>query len=705
MQRSLHFLVVFFFSLAMTAQLSKFNAALTRETSSPANFPKIYTVLVKGDVEKIKFSQRNYGLKLNYSSGNICSVTGSLANLVFIANTNMVQRMELVKSHFQLMNDTMRVKNNINEIHAGQSPLASSYTGKGVIMGIIDSGIDFNAPDFKDSLGRSRILYIWDQNFPVAANTPAPYGYGQEWDSSYFNNNTCPHTDLAYFGHGTHTAGIAGARGEANGAFKGVAPEVEFIVVAMDFNSGGPTISDAADYIYAKAAALGRPCVINASVGDYYGSHDGKDLQAQLIKAMLQTPGRLFAGSAGNAAAYAFHLGYPVTADTNFTWIVNGSNPINFQVYAEVNDFMNVNYSIGVNHPSNLDYKGNIGFKDFNYCLGSISADTIFNNGNRIGIVQATADTAMGVYTLDVMINPDSGSYLWTLETFGLGRIDSWNFSYIAAGLPTNLQYPRMDYYKPSDTLQTMVSGFQCLDEVMTVGNYLNMNQWYNVSNTLVTIPQQVNEISGSSSHGPTRDNRVKPDIAATGDQIFATAVLAMIPNLVSGAPDAVSPDSMHVMGGGTSSSSPVVAGLGALFLEMDPTANWWLFRQAVTACAKQDSFTGSSLPDPVWGYGKLNGFAAMTCTTLGQNNTSVSDADVKVFPNPATTEVNFYFPANNGIGTVLIYDATGRKVMENKTMLYGSVKTDLSSLSAGIYFYTVFSKFGTANNGKIIIE
>ena len=77
------------------------------------------------------------------------------------------------------MNDTMRVNNRINNIHSGNSPLSTSYSGNGVIVGFIDAGLDFNHEDFKNPDGSTRIIKLWDQTLGLASNTPQPYNYGK----------------------------------------------------------------------------------------------------------------------------------------------------------------------------------------------------------------------------------------------------------------------------------------------------------------------------------------------------------------------------------------------------------------------------------------------------------------------------------------------------------------------------------------------
>src|SRR5207248_1884344 len=73
-----------------------------------------------------------------------------------------ITRIESYKHRMTALNDTMRVRNNINEVQQGQSPLTQGYDGSGVVIGLIDAGIDFNHPDFKDSSDHSRVKWIWD---------------------------------------------------------------------------------------------------------------------------------------------------------------------------------------------------------------------------------------------------------------------------------------------------------------------------------------------------------------------------------------------------------------------------------------------------------------------------------------------------------------------------------------------------------------
>ena len=220
------------------------------------------------------------------------------------------------------LNDTMRVNNRINDIHSGSAPLSSSYLGDGVILGVIDTGIDWTNADFKDSSGNTRIMYLWDQTLAASSNTPS-YGYGQHWDSASINLGL-PTAHSDQYGHGTTVSGCAAGNGLNNGTHKGVAPNTDMIVVESNFSASDwlSTVVDATEYIYNIADSIGKPCVINASLGTYGGSHDGLDPYALYIDSLItSSPGHLFVCSAGNAGDKEFHLQHNSTVnDTSFTF-------------------------------------------------------------------------------------------------------------------------------------------------------------------------------------------------------------------------------------------------------------------------------------------------------------------------------------------------------------------------------------------------
>lgn len=621
-------------------------------------------LLVQGHMHLLNNHEASYGYTVNYFYGDIASIHCNINTVPLLLQAGIISYAEYIPAHKQLLNDTMVYRNRIKPVKVWTSPLPQAYNGEGILMGLIDSGLDFKHGDFKDSLGKTRVLYLWDQNPASGSAVPQPYNYGIEWTKNQMDNNQCSHLDLAYYGHGTHVTGIAAGNGKASGRYEGIAAKSPIIMVALNFNKAGPTTADALHYIFTKAAALNLPCVVNASVGDYYGSHDATDLEAKLIENMLRNqPGRAMVAAIGNAGYVKYHVKtHPAAGDTAFTWFENNGSHY-YWCYADTAQAKNFRVAFGVNSP-NFNNISRTPFRNYNYALGTLKRDTLRNAAHqRIGILETSASiNNYGVYELFVKINSDSSNVFWRVETTGSGSHHAWNFDFKSTTLPGTAQHPRMSKYAMPDTMYSMVSSFQCSEEVITVGNYVNMYGFVDVNNTYQPSGQKAGEIAFSSSSGPTRDGRTKPDIAAGGQYILSAMPAGLKTVLFNNSPYQLAPDTVHVIGGGSSAASPIVAGLAALYMQRHPSATNQQLRDAIRFCAYKDYYTGSNLPDYRWGFGKLDGKASMTC-----NETGVAvgiDAHEKnqitLFPNPFSEMLSVQkIPIETGEAAV--YDLSGK--------------------------------------------
>ncbi len=583
-------------------------------------------LFLKGDGAQIKSWLDARGGVFRYTAGNTHVVWVSPGLIPELLAQHFVRSAGFRLHEGVALNDTMRVRNNIDSVHAGYAALHRAYTGKGVVVGIIDTGVDFLHPDFLDSAGNTRVLAVWDQSLPSDPQlTPALYGYGQAWDSTAIRNGQCTQAD--YAAHGTTVAGCAAGNGNATGTHKGVAPDASLVVVKTHFGlpNWTATVADAVDYIYRIADSLGMPCVINASVGTYLGSHDGRDPAARYIDSLIrEKPGRLMVCAAGNSGNWGnYHLSYPVTSDTSFTWFsylpagqgVLPYDAVFFEAWADTAAFNQVHIAVGADSDSPYSFRGRTEFYRVADFLNTIHTDTIRNNGNILAIVDFYAELQDDLYLLQVHLKePDSSQYRFRFMTTGQGTFDIWSTptlgysAMFSAGLPSVAQFPDMVNYRTPDSSKILVSSFTCLESVITVGNYHNYVSYTDYAGNVQTLPGTTGQISINSSRGPTRDNRLKPEISASGDLTMSAGPLASLAYMQVNEPWKLSPDGMHMRNGGTSMASPVVAGIGALLLEKCPQSTWADFRQHLIASAKKDVFTG---PDPSisYGYGKTDAF------------------------------------------------------------------------------------------------
>jgi len=575
------------------------------------------------------------GGRIKYSKGDLHSVVLPWGIVKSLDGLPFVFQIENTSAKgFPLM-DTALIRNRIDSVHAGLPPLARTLSGKQVVIGIIDGGIYFNHPDFKRADGSSRIRFIWDQAVANPTNAPVPYLYGQQWSWIDIDAGNCAHvTPPGDFGHGTNVAGIAASNGLAPGNQKGVAPDAEIIAVRVDYNGDFLAhVADAADYIFKKADAMGKACVINTSLGTYYGSRDGKDITTRMIEQLLEErKGRSLVAAAGNAGNIPYHLAYPLTADTVFTWFTysNGLNGLYFDFWADTANFNRAWFSIGTDDTLG-QFLGRLPFFNLpsqfspaQLASGVTLSRNLFSPGNQLlGTINLYFEEREGTYHCEFQILPVDRSHRWRLETFGSGRFDLWASSSLigtsdmVTGVPGLAFDPR---YRMPDTLKTLVSSWQCSDKVITVGNYHNRGNYLSADSILVSLADSpYDELPGAlaatSSRGNTRDGRIKPDLAATGSTIISTGDLTHINGLLNG--NALNRSKVyisryHSRNGGTSMASPMVAGVAALYFEKRPTAGWKEVKEAIRRAAFGDEFTGA-LPNSGFGFGKLSGFGAVT--------------------------------------------------------------------------------------------
>jgi hypothetical protein len=625
-------------------QYSKLGSYLSErlKRSEFAGSEKRQALLVKGNPEVIQRVVEHYHGVFKFNAKDICAIEIPYKNLRAFSEEACVERIENSFGPGHLLMDTARVNNNIDKVHSGIAPLIQSYSGKNVVVGIIDGGIYFPHGDFRKVTGLTRIRNLWDQNGTGTA--PAPYNYGADWDSSAINNGTCTHIPPSSDqGHGTNVAGIAAGNGlgatttPLKAQYKGVAYDANLVVVRVDISSPDflQKIADAVDYIYKKADALGMPCVINTSVGTYYGSHDGNDLATIAIENLLcEKKGRVLVAAAGNAGAQRTHVSYPLSAtDSLFTWFKYNASAgmVYFDFWADTANFKLANFAIGCDNSTAVFLKRTKYFNiisDFNPPQGGVVQidDSLFNGITKLGKYSIYASLEGGTYHVEFVIIPTNTTYLWRLQTKGTGQFDLWanraligtsdmQFSPLPGGFSTA-------NYRFGDSLKTMVSSWQCSDKVITVGNYSNRTYYKDVDN-INRVPliagETVQNLFPTSSWGPTRDGRQKPNIAATGSTTIATGDSFNIALLLTAPANRlkVGLGGKHHRNGGTSMASPIVAGIVALYLEKHPTASYNEVMQAIQQTAKTDVFTGA-VPNVKWGYGKIDAFNMLTVPVYG---------------------------------------------------------------------------------------
>jgi subtilisin family serine protease len=505
-------------------------------------------------------------------------------------------------------------------------PGFAGANGAGVLIGDIDTGISYAHGDFKDAAGNTRIVRIWDQTTPIG---PAPAGYtvGTEYLPAAINAGTAQGKDTD--GHGTHVMGIAAGDGSLTGGaipaytYVGMAPMASIVMIKTDFYE--TSILDGAKYFFGLATALGQPAVLNISLGSQYGPHDGtSDLSVGLDA--LTGPGRAICVAAGNDGGTTSPLShrhakvvygpiYPAAVSAVLT--LSGTGVGRYVLVDGVYDAADA-VSITISHP----IYGSFG----PYGLG-VSNDPV----DFIGVPFGSGATRGNLYVENGLTtfagdNPEIFVAIQAGSTTGSTFNGNWTLTFTPTA-PAGPQNGRIDLWQYKVSHTAIVANFSagiddaCLlggniataNNVITCGAWITKNSWTNCAGLGITAgatnpPSTVNLIAYFSSNGPTRDGRMKPEIAAPGELIgsaltrdvsFGTCTTS------STYYSFLNDNMMHWIQQGTSMSAPHVTGAVALLFQKFGPLTRAEIMSKLTTLALVDGNTGA-VPNNRWGVGKL---------------------------------------------------------------------------------------------------
>jgi len=559
--------------------------------------------------------------------------------------------------------------------------------GSGVIIGAIDTGIDYTHLDFRSDLNddgfeeTSRILSIWDQT--------------NGFLGTYYDRNQIEQ-DLALGlgsgegsvrakdsdGHGTHVMGVAAGDGSASDAgFVGVAPEAWIIMVKTTFYTSD--ILAGVSYIFERAEALGLPAVVNLSLGGHSGPHDGTSLFEQGLDELAQGSGRVVVVSAGNEGDQSIHVSRTLNGDSYSFSIHPVSSSLELSLWYPGA----AQFTVAVTPPA--------------------AAPLIVPTGTYISTPGVMVDNATGGP------NPTNGDNEVSILLSGLVPGAPWTFTVSDGG-----GGGRFDGWITSNSLSVEDQilggdGTATIDEpgnanyVVTVGGFNTKARWPSRSgNQDYSSKYPIGALSYFSSQGPTRDGRQKPDIAAPAAWV-ASSLSADSPVQYF----LTHPDNVHTMLAGTSVSAPHVSGVAALMLSLDPQLSGSEVLARLKESAAADVFTGS-VPNLQWGWGKLDAETAVAAVEPPPSTDEEDRPAVTLDENPVSERADFSYilPERATTATLSILTVAGRAVFEIELNIHAStyafelVDQYGAPLANGLYLYVLTSDAGRSEVGRLVI-
>lgn len=435
-------------------------------------------------------------------------------------------------------------------------PTEVTETGAGVVIGVLDWGIDFAHPSFRHADGSTRLLGFWDQRGGFGSDSNR-WGYGRIFSQPAINaalasaqpfeflnyhpgDADSPDLERGWQGtHGTHVLDIAAGNG-LGGGMPGVAPEADLCFVHLARTEDVLTLANLGDSIsvcegidYIFRVAGNRPCVINMSVGAHCGPHDGSTCVERCIdRAVWLSDNRCIVNSAGNyfgARAHAkgrLRLGETQVLDVEVPQQDNTRSEL--EIHYESSDRLIVEL---ISPDGECLARSRVG-----------EHQALYHQGRRVGhLYHLEHRNANPDRLIDLFFYPQVTGGRWQIRLFGERIYDGRYHAWIERDRGLRPTFTR-EQSSGCHTTGTLCNGFYSI----TVGAHNPFRRG---------LP-----IGPYSSAGPTRDGRIKPELSAPG---------SWIPAAQSAPPgDAVGGQGGVTRKSGTSMAAPHVAGTVALMYE-----------------------------------------------------------------------------------------------------------------------------------------
>lgn len=645
--------------------------------------------------------------------GDLAIVRAPISRLAGIASLDAVRQM-MLSTRWSSTLDSSRVRSKVSQVQAGAGGLPQAYDGAGVAVGVLDSGLDYTHADFRTAGNLSRVRALLDYSIGTDGATCRP---GQ------LDSLTCPEIDgSGGHGHGTHVTGIAAGGGRRNAAFKGMAPAADILFVKgiRDAQSNGgfsdADVVNGTAFMLDRAAALGKPAVVNLSLGGQAGAHDGTSLQEQFLDRFVG-PGRIIVAAAGNEGFNSIHAGYTVQGTAFNDALETGTfleGPAGYvDIWAPSSS--NINFGLAAYDPSDITTPVYISAAA---APGQRLQGTAITPGgttlaNLVIDARTTADPNNGARNVFISIEAAAGGIdpsllVWTVYTFGTGTFDMWA---VAGAQFFDNTIAAPNWFRAGNVAKTI--GIPATAKrILCVGAHTSKTQYIDIDNAPRTISgTQIDTVAYFSSRGPSADGRSLPNFTAPGSTIISSL-----------SKDYPAARSSILQGGGlqqqqgTSQASPHVTGIVALMLQRDPSLTP---ENARTILAQTATVVAGAAPN-IQGAGRVNALAALQatpdplgCVVMMPNGTAVPCDQVEdgarammAYPNPsnAGARLSFTTAARQHVNLSL-YDIGGRRV---RTLQDGEVDAGVHSLNwdgndasgrslaSGLYFARLMTPAGT---------
>jgi len=509
------------------------------------------------------------------------------------------------------------------EARVDQAVEEFGVTGKGVLVAIIDRGIDWKNADFRNEDGSTRIEFLFDLTDDRGAEQNHPYPKGTLYSKDAINEALRNGTPLATrdkLGHGTTTTAIAAGNGRNSDRrkYRGVAPEASLLVVKIctdetpDYGQeereetfyDSARIPMAIDFVREKARELNIPCVMLLNLGSQGGPTDGTSELCRKIDATVGPgiPGLVFVTGPGDDGGRENRAGGQIRqgGTLQLKLLKESKKPIWVDLWYPDQDLVDVSVrtptkEFGPYPPLSMK-KNRIEAEEEEFRL--------FHNADRSRF-HSTSNAKNQIW---VQFQGPPGEYAILLHG---RRIQDGKFSATIGPNPPAANWPPFDRFLNHLAPGSIWDGATARHNICP-GDYVVRTAWTDLDGKEQSNPDQgkPGELWTGSSTGPTFDGRLGVDFCTPGDSVFTaydpkSFWATFRDNLIHDG------KGLYGRASAVSASAPLATGVIALMLQMNPQLDADQVKKILQRTARSDRFTGKT-PNPSWGYGKLDAQAAL---------------------------------------------------------------------------------------------
>lgn len=658
--------------------------------------------------------------------GNILLTAMPTDSVLAISQLPGVKRMQLSRPVYPKL-DKARAVSGIDKIHSGID-LPRAYTGKGVITGIVDGGMDPNHVNFKDADGNTRIKHFTYIRPNAAQTDMLISAYTPEQLPSFKTDD-----ETAY--HGTHTMGIlaGGFKGEVvtaeGGDISAMANPYYGVATGSDIAASCGQLNDMfiaygidkmCEYAFNKRQRM----VVNLSLGSNLGTHDGRNVMSQYLDAITKQDNVLFCISAGNEGDLNIALNKTFSAQDTIvkTFIRSTATGADMryarqgsvQIYSADASAFNTQVVVYNKTRGRVAFRmavtGNTGgegrywVSSSDYAVGSnetVSPELAKAFEGYVGIGSMIDPETGRFYTLvdymtfNNMTYNDANQYLLGIEVTGK---DGQRVDFFCDGIYADMNSFDLEGWS-SGSADGSISDMACAESALVVGSYNNRDNWYSLDCNMYGFEGlfEPGKMTGFSSYGTLLDGRQLPHLCAPGATIISSTSSHFVYNPDNGitpaylqAQTADGEQGYWEQMAGTSMSSPLVAGAMALWLEADPTLTPAQLKEIAISTAVRDEDV-TSYPNAVkWGAGKFDAYAGLKQILRNQSAlTTPEAAGVRPVVTLSSAKTLNVLMAGSDSLSATVYDLTGRAV-KSASVSADELSLDCSDLSVGVYLLSV---------------